>query len=98
MVEIIFLYFFFFNFQVIVSGNDLGEPSLSSTAQVIINVVRNNYAPEFTPPQYAQNINYNKAINDVIERLTARDRDTDVSIHVCNSSLLYNYNISTDKC
>lgn len=68
-----------FCIQINVNAYDLGEPSLSSTAQVTVNVVRNSYAPEFTPPQYAQNIDFTRAINEAVETVTARDRDEDVS-------------------
>ena len=58
---------------------DLGEPSLSSTAQLTVNVVRNSFAPEFTPPQYTQNIDFTTAVDEVVETVTARDRDENVS-------------------
>lgn len=67
-------------FQIGVMANDLGEPSLSSTAAVTVNVVRNSFAPEFTPPQYAQNIDFTKAVDEAVEQVTARDRDENVSV------------------
>ncbi len=60
-------------------ASDLGTPSLSSTAQVSVNLIRNNFPPEFTPPQYAQNIDFTKAIGEIVEQVTAKDRDEDVS-------------------
>ncbi len=66
-------------FQITVNAYDLGEPSLSSTAQVTVNVVRNNNAPVFQPPQYAVNIDFTTAVDEVIETVQAVDRDSDVS-------------------
>ena len=79
--------------QLTVVAADLGTPSLSSTAQVTVNVIRNNFAPEFTPPQYAKNIDFTKAINEEVVRVTARDRDSNVStslkLHVYQITACY---------
>ena len=67
-------------FQLTVNAYDLGEPSLSSTAQLTVNVVRNSFAPEFTPPQYSTNKDYTLAVDEPVITVTARDRDDNVSI------------------
>lgn len=67
-------------FQLTVVARDRGTPSLSSTAQVTVNLIRNNFAPEFIPAQYAQNIDFTRAVNENIEQVNAKDKDEDVSI------------------
>ena len=57
----------------------MGDPPQSSSAQVSVTVIRNNYSPEFTPPQYAKNIDFTLAINEPVQQVTARDDDSDVS-------------------
>ena len=68
-----------FFFQLSVKAEDMGEPSLSSVAQVTVNMVRNNFAPEFTPAQYAQNIDFTREVGNAVEQVNVRDRDEDVS-------------------
>ena len=54
---------------------DLGTPSLTSTADMTLNIVQNN-APVVQPSsQETQLIDYNVAINTVVQTFTVTDSD-----------------------
>ena len=65
-------------FQITVVAQDMGEPPLSAQATVTVNVIRNTHAPEFSPSQYAKNIDFNRPIGEEIEAVFAQDRDAEV--------------------
>ena len=52
---------------------------MSTSVEVTVNIVRNNYPPEFSPADYAQNVNFNIAVNEEIVVVDAQDRDDNVS-------------------
>lgn len=61
-------------------ASDNGNPRLTSTpATLTVNVLRNNFPPEFLQEPYNENILRNAATNTLVSRVIARDNDTVVS-------------------
>lgn len=73
--------FISFRSQLTADIHDLGVPvqKSGSTAQVIITVTRDMYAPKFAAPLYTKNITEGAQVNDIIVQVSASDRDTVVS-------------------
>ena len=66
-------------FQVRVLARDGGTPSLSSTSTVLVNVVRNLFAPVFGQLLYEVTILETQDLGVEILRVFANDSDTKVS-------------------
>ena len=63
------------SYTIRIQAVDLGAPSLTSTADVTLNIVQNN-APVVQPSsQETQLIDYNVAINTVVQTFTVTDSD-----------------------
>lgn len=67
------------------TATDKGNPPLSSQPEsVIINVLRNNFPPEFTQNSYTGDLNQNVQNGASVIKVSATDRDVTVSYVSCH--------------
>lgn len=66
-----------FRYVLIANANDLGSPQrTSNNYTIVINVLRNLYAPHFLNAPYTFRISRSTAVNSNIGQVFARDSDT----------------------
>ena len=66
-------------FQLTVIAQDSGSPPRTGTAPVTVNIIRNQFSPQFSNPNTARNINFNLPVGTEVYTFDATDNDSDVS-------------------